>query len=166
MFWWWCYSHGGPCVVLDSSGHGSIVQLNGLTVHLNKRGEKKNLMGIAWDGKVFGELRLIGESHFFLGLQLGVRYSLVTIWGKKVLLLLIGVLCIVVVERQWIIYCFIVRMLISCSVLSSYPLEFLGSYQEWYQIFFLVGGVDWGALVKHLEFSFVMLDMVSMGGVK
>ena len=28
-------------MVLDSSGHGSRVQLNGLTVHLNKRGEKK-----------------------------------------------------------------------------------------------------------------------------
>lgn len=28
-------------MVLDSSGHGSRVQLNGLTVHLNKRGKKK-----------------------------------------------------------------------------------------------------------------------------
>ena len=79
------------------------------------------------------------------------------------MLLLTGVLC-VVVERQWIIYGFIVRMLISCSVLSLYPLEFLGSYQEWYQMFFLVGGIGWEALVKHLKFSFVMLDMVSMDG--
>lgn len=39
-------------MVLVSSGHGSIVQLNGLTVHLNKRGEKKKLNGdcMRWKG--------------------------------------------------------------------------------------------------------------------
>ena len=75
-----------------------------------------------------------------------------------------GVSCAIVVGRLWIIYCFIVRRLINCGVLS---LDLLGSvglskyvigYSFW--LVELVGE----ALVRHLEFSSVVFDVVCIEG--
>ena len=80
----------------------------------------------------------------------------VKIWEVGLSLLWTGVSCAIIVGRLWIIYYFIVRRLISCGVLSLDLLVFRGSYQVWYQIFFSVGE----ALVRHLEFSSVVFDVV------
>ena len=45
------------------------------------------------------------------------------------------------------------RRLISC-VLSLDLLGFHGSYQEWYQIFFLVGGIGWGNTYQTFQILF------------
>ena len=44
-------------------------------------------------GKPFGELKLLDESLFLCGLQLGGRFSLVTILCGVVILWLVGVVC-------------------------------------------------------------------------
>ena len=57
---------------------------------------------------------------------------------------LIGVLCVVVVGRQWITCCYIVVRLIGCGVLSIEPLGFLGSPLVGCLIFLLASGIGWG----------------------
>ena len=61
-------------------------------------------------------LSLFGQPH-------GIGFSREITCGLGALILLTGVLCVIVVGRQWIIYCYIVERLISCGALS---LEFLG----------------------------------------
>lgn len=94
-------------------------------------------------GKVFGKLRLLGEFLFLFEPQFGIRFLQVMIWGIAVLLLLTGMLCVVVMERQWTIY--IDRRPISCGALLLNLLGFRGFYQEWCQIFSSIGGIDWGS---------------------
>ena len=61
------------------------------------------------------------------------------------LILLTSALCVIVVERQWIICYFIVKRLIDCGALLLDLLVFHRSYQDWLQIFFFVGGIGWGS---------------------
>ena len=68
-------------------------------------------------------LRHSGVSLFLFGQPHGIRFSREITCGLGALILLTGVLCVIVVGRQWIIYCYIVERLISCGALS---LEFLG----------------------------------------
>ena len=65
--------------------------------------------------------------------------------------LLIGVLCVVIVGRQWITCNYIVERLIDYGALSLEPLGFHGSPLVRCQIFFLVGGIGWGSV--HLTFG-------------
>ena len=65
--------------------------------------------------------------------------------------LLIGVLCVGVVGRQWITCCYIVERLIDCGALSIESLGFHGSPLVWCQISFLAGGIGWGSV--HLTFG-------------
>ena len=74
--------------------------------------------------------------------------------------MLTSVLCAIVVRRLWIIYSFIVRRLIGCGVL------FFRSFGNQWVLpktvldLLLVGE----ALVRHLEFSSVVVDVVYMEG--
>ena len=72
------------------------------------------------------------------------------ICGLGVLISLTGVSC-VVVGRQWIICCYIVRRRIIYGVLSLELLGFRGFSQDQLQISFLVGGIGWGG--THLTFG-------------
>ena len=65
--------------------------------------------------------------------------------------LLIGVLCVDVVGRQWITCCYIVERFISYGALSIEFLGFNGSPLVRCQIFFLAGGIGWGSV--HLTFG-------------
>ena len=59
----------------------------------------------------------------------------------EALILLIVALCVVVMGRRWIICYSIVKKFINCGVWSFDLLGFHGSYQDWLQILFLVGGI-------------------------
>ena len=93
-------------------------------------------------GTVFGRLRHPVVSLSLFGQLCGIGFSQVIIWRVGVLTLLIGASCAIVVERQWVIFCYIVRRLIIYVVLSLELLGFRGFSQDWLQIFFLVGGID------------------------
>ena len=79
---------------------------------------------------------------FLFGQQLhGIRFSREITCGLGALTLFTSVLCVIVVGRQWIICCYIVKRLIGCGVFS---LEFLGFHRSLHircQIFFLVSGI-------------------------
>ena len=81
----------------------------------------------------------------FLLIKKKKRFLQGIIWDLGVLILLIGVLCVVVVGRLWVIYRFIVKRLIGCRVLFLNLLGFHESYLEWFLICFLVGGIGWGS---------------------
>ena len=92
-------------------------------------------------GKAFGRLRLLSASLSLFGLQPGIRFLQATICGVEALILLIVALCVVVMGRRWIICYSIVKKFINCGVWSFDLLGFHGSYQDWLQILFLVGGI-------------------------
>jgi len=96
-------------------------------------------------GIVFGRLRHPIVSLSLFGQLCEIGFSQVIIWRVGVLTLLIGASCVVAMERQWIIFCYIVRRLIVYGVLSLELLGFRGFSQDWLQIFILVGGIDWEA---------------------
>ena len=52
--------------------------------------------------------------------------------------------------------------LISCGALSLEFLRFHGSPHVWCQIFYLVGE----AFISHLEFSYVVFDVVNLEGMQ
>ena len=78
------------------------------------------------------------------GLQFGIIFLRMKIRDLGVLILLTGALCVVIVGRLWITYCFILRRLIGCGVLFLNLFGFRGSYQEQFLICILVGGIGWG----------------------
>ena len=102
-------------------------------------------------------------SLFLFGQQPhGIRFSREITCGLGALTLFTGVLCVIVVGRQWIICCYIVKRLIGCGVFS---LEFLGFHRFYHvrwQIFYLVGE----AVISHLEFSSVVFDVVYLEGTQ
>ena len=61
---------------------------------------KKITCLLSFLGKVFGRLRLLRTSLFLFGLQLGRRFLQRIFCGVKALILLIGALCVVVMERR------------------------------------------------------------------
>ena len=61
---------------------------------------KKITCLLSFLGKVFGRLRLLRASLSLFGLQLGIRFLQATICGVEALILLIGALCVVVMERR------------------------------------------------------------------
>ena len=101
--------------------------------------------------KVFGRLRHPGVSLSLFGQRHEIGFSREIIWGLRALTSLIGVLCVVVVGRQWIICCYIVERLIGYGALSIELLGFHGSPHVRCQIFFLAGGIGWGSI--HLTFG-------------
>ena len=107
------------------------------------------LLPLFFPRRVFGRLRHPGRVSLF-GQSLGIGFSRVIIYGVGVLILLTGALC-VVVGRQYIICCYIVGRLIVCGALSLELLGFHGFSQDWLQISFLVGLIDWGSI--HLSFG-------------
>ena len=101
---------------------------------------------LLFNGKVFERLRHPSVSLFLFGQPHGIGFSREITCGLRALTLFTGVLCVVVVGRQWIICCYIVERLIGCGVFS---LEFLGFHRSLHircQIFFLVGGISWGSI--------------------
>ena len=61
---------------------------------------KKITCLLSFLGKVFGRLRLLCASLSLFGLQLGIRFLQAIICGVEALILLIGALCVVVMERR------------------------------------------------------------------
>ena len=104
-------------------------------------------------------LSLFGQSH-------AIGFSREVTCRLGALTSLTGVLCVVVVGRPWIICCYIVERLISCGALSLEFLRFHGSPNVRCQIFFLIGGIGWDAFISHLEFSFIVFDMVYLEGTQ
>ena len=89
-------------------------------------------------------LSLFGQPH-------GIGFSQEITFGLGALTSLTGILCVVVVGRQWIIYCYVVERLIGCGAVSLEFLGFHGSPHVKCQIFYLVGGIGWGSI--HLIFG-------------
>ena len=68
-----------------------------------------------------------------------------TTYRLGALISLIGALCVIVMGRQWIIYCYTVERLTSCGALSLELLGFRGFPHDRWQISSLVGGIGWGS---------------------
>lgn len=75
--------------------------------------------------------------------------------------MLIGVLCVVVVGRLWIICCFIVKGLISCGALFW---GFVGLTKNSFRYSPWLVELAGEALVKHMKFSFDVLNVMFMEG--
>ena len=88
-------------------------------------------------------LSLFGQPH-----EIGSSREITC--GLGALTSLTGALCVVVV-RQWIICCYIVKRLTSYGALSLEFLGFHGFPHVQCQIFYLVGGIGWGSI--HLTFG-------------
>lgn len=81
------------------------------------------------------------------------------------MILLIGVACVAIMGRPWIICRFLVRMLKSYSILSSNLFGFLGSYKKWCLSSIWLEELAGEKLIKHLEFSTVVFVVVHMVGM-
>lgn len=79
------------------------------------------------------------------------------------MLLLTSVVCVIVVKRQWISYCFIARRLLSCVFFPIFW-GFLGLMMNVTRYYFWLEELVGEALIRHLEFGTVMLDVVYMEG--
>ena len=108
------------------------------------------LLPLFFFGKVFRKLRHPGVSLSSFGQSPGIGFSWVIICRIGGLILLTSASC-VVVERWWIICCYIVGRLIVYGTLSLVLLGFRGFSQDWLQISCFVGGIDWGSI--HLAFG-------------
>ena len=105
------------------------------------------LLQLFFHGKVFGRLRHPSVSLSLFGQPHGIGFSQEVTCGLGALTSLSGVLCVVVVRRQWIICCYIVERLIGYGALSIELLGFHGSPHVRCQIFFLAGGISWGSIL-------------------
>ena len=109
------------------------------------------LLPLFFHGKVFERLRHPGVSLSLFGQPHGIGFSREITFGLGALTSLTGILCVVVVGRQWIICCYVVERLIGCGAVSLEFLGFHGSLHVKCQIFYLVGGIGWGSI--HLIFG-------------
>ena len=124
------------------------------------------LLPLFFHGKVFGKLRYPDVSLSLFGQPHGIGFSRVITCGLEALILLTGALCVVAVVRQWIICCYIVERLIGCGALSINLWDLMGPL--WYNVrssFWLVELVR-EAFISHLEFSFIVFDVVYLEGTQ
>ena len=75
------------------------------------------------------------------GLQLRIKFLQAAIFRVEALILLTGALCVILMERRWIICYSIVKKLIGCGVWFLNLLGFHESCQDRLQILFSVGGI-------------------------
>ena len=97
-------------------------------------------------------LSLFGQPH-------GIGFSQEVTCGLGALTSLSGVLCVVVVRRQWIICCYIVERLIGCGVLFFGFLGFHGSSHVQCQIFLFSW---WNWLGKHSSYIWNLVPLCLM----
>ena len=104
------------------------------------------LPSLFFHGKVFRRLRHPGVSLSLFGQSHGIKCSREITCRLGALISLTSALCVIVVERQWIICYYTIERLIGCGALSLKLLGFRGFPHVRWQIFYLVGGTSGGSI--------------------
>ena len=115
---------------------------------------------IVFPRKVFGRLKHPGVSLSLFGQSHGIGFSRMIICEVRVLILLIGASCVVVVGRQWIICCYIVGRLIFLLIKKKKKKNREKAHHLW-SFVFSTFGISW--VISRLVIDFLSGWWSSLG---